>query len=296
MAVLTEGAALLWRDALAARVPATIPGVVRVTASYLGRTEDGVTSVRQPMAVAVGQLLAGRGPESVRAVFPQQTVAARLTVVGTDLLESVTVGLTPSHGQAPASQAFGPAGGTVDLSVTTQDPAAVTVDWTARVAYQSAGWPVLPAAGRLGAANGWVDLVKPDSWLAAVTVMAVLVDDRGKAVPLGEVRGEHHVQGVFTFTAPYVTTGALVTPFDAANQVPVVSVIPQYPGQPPGELLLNMFATRDGRAGTATRRLGPAERVAIALIQPDARVEVRTSEDAIPESSWLGSTFGVLRA
>jgi len=289
---LTEHGALTWKAALEQGAASSLAGVCRATVSYLRSDGVRMNVERQSVETPLGTLLAGRGPTDIRVIDPQQAVQATLLVVGHGLMETATVALRPNQGQAPANQVFGPAGGQVEVTVTTQDVNGVVVDWSTQVAFRSTGWPPVPASGRLSAANGWTELIKPDSWVTPYTLMAILVDERGRATPFSEAGQNYHVQGVLTFTAPYVGGGILVSAFAVENQLPVTTALPRYPGQPFGDLVLNMFTTRNNLGGTATRKLAADELAIVVLVYPDAHLEIRTGRDALGElslaSEWLG--------
>lgn len=292
---LSETSVLIWKSALEQRNGSAIPGICRLTASYYGRTQNQVDVKDQVLSAPLGTLLINRGPEDIRTINPQQTLEAKLLVVAQDLVENVTIALHPNAGQAPETQIFGHDGGLIQVSITTQDVNAVEVDWNAQVTYKSVNWPAISTSGKLSSGNSWIDTIKPDSWIANYIIMALLVDQNGKAVPIANAGSNYHVNGVLTFTASYIpSTNILVTPFDASNQLPVTVALPRFPGQPFGDLVLNMFATRDGLANTQTRKLASTESWVVVKIYPDAHIEIKTSSDALPELSSESEMLGLL--
>ena len=292
---LSETGVIAWKNALEQRNGSAIAGICRVTVSYYGRLANRVDVKEQQLSVPLGALLAACGPDDVRTINPQQTVEAMLVVVGHDLVQNVSLNMRPNVGQAPAVQSFGREGGQVKVSIATQDVNSVEVNWDAQVTFRTSSWPVIPAAGKLSNATGWTDMLKPDSWIANYTIMAIVVDDAGNPVPINIAGIDYHAVGTLTFTAPYVpNTGVLVSSFDAGNQLPVSVALPRFPGQPFGDLLLNMFATRNGLASTQTRRLSATELGVVILIRPNAAIEIRTSADALPELSTESNMLGLL--
>lgn len=292
---LSETGVLVWKDALEQNNAAAIPGICHLTASYYGRSQNQVNVQQQQLDVALGTLLVNRGREDVHVINPQQTVESTLIVVGNDLIENVTVTLQPNVGQAPETQVFGQDGGQVKVAVTTQNVEGVEVNWTAQVTYKSVGWPFIPISGKMSSSNGWAQIIKPDSWIANYTLMAILVDKDGKPVSISSAGTNYHVNGVLTFTAPYIpVTNILVSSFDASNQLPVNVALPLFPDQPFGDLVLNMFATRDGLAGTKTRKISSTELSIVVLIHPDAQIEIKTARDALPELSTEAEMLGLL--
>lgn len=309
---LSEIGVLAWKTALEQRNGSSIPGIFRLTASYFGRSQNRINIKQQEMSAPLGGLLVDRGPESIRVINPQQTVEAKLLVIGNDLIQNVLVSMVPNVGQAPETQVFGRDGGQVSVSITTQNVTDIEVNWTAQVSFKSANWPVIPTAGKLSNQDGWAEMIKPDSWIANYNLMAVFVDRAGKPaatdaqgrVLLPDANGNlvpvaYQVNGVLTFTAPYIpTTNMLVTPFDAKNQSPVIMALPRFPNQPFGDLVLNMFATLDTPTGklasTQTRKLSPTELGVVVIVHPDAQLEIKTSRDALPEVSTESEMMGIL--
>jgi hypothetical protein len=282
---LTANGVLAWRSALEQGAGRTIPGVVRASASLPTVDPDnwfpGVEV--HPLDTPIGTLLAARGIADIRQVDPQQTVSPTVVVVGSQLVTTSTVTLRPAGGQAPTSAVFGPGGGRVNVTVVTQHPETTAVEWRADVAFQPPRWPTIPASGRLDTDSGWITMIKPESWCVGYVLAIIPVDAAGGPVPAATRKGDR-VQGVLNFTAPYVDGGLLSTAFEAEYGRPTSLVLPRYPDEPFGELVLTVFATCDGVLGQASRRLGPDDVVVTALAHPDGRVELHTSTDALPEA------------
>lgn len=292
---LTEAGVLAWKTALEQRNGTSIPGICTLSGSYYVHADNRINTRDQKMSAGLGTLLASCGPETIRAINPQQTVDARVVVAGHELIQNVAISLRPNLGQAPAEEIFDRAGGQVSLSVTTQDVDSVEVDWSAQVTFASTSWPVIPTSGTLSKSSGWVEIVKPDSWVATYTIIAMLVDAAGKPVPMNEAGANYHVNGVLNFTAPYIPhTNILVSPFDLSNQAPLSVALPRFPGQPFGDLVLTLFATRNGIAGTQTRKLSPTELAVIVMIYPNATIEIKTANDSLPELSAASDILGML--
>jgi hypothetical protein len=291
---LSETGALAWKSALEQRNPALVPGACRLTASYYGQNNAGVVVRDQQLTSDLSALLAGTGPDNLHVIYPQQEVDALLYVAGHELVQNVSVTMASNVGDAPATQVFGRDGGELKLAVTTQDPEHVRVNWTAQVTFNSTGWPPIPTSGHMSLSDGLSDILKPDSWIVPYTILAVLVDVNGNAVHIANAGANYHVNGVLTFTAPYIPAGILVASFDAANQSPVNVALPRYPNQPFGDLVLNMFATRDGKASTKSRKLSPTELIVCVKIHPDASIEIVTSQDTLPEDSFEAGVMGIL--
>jgi hypothetical protein len=290
---LSEIGVLAWKSALEQRNTSSIPGICRLTASYYGREQNQVNAKDQALNVSLGQLLVNRGPQDIHTINPQQTVESTLLVIGNDFIQNVAVTLHPNVGQAPATQIFGKEGGQIKISITTQDVASVEVDWTAQITFTPTGWPVIPDSGKLSATEGWTKVLKPDSQIATYTFMAILVDQNGKPLPLSAAGTDYHVNGVMTFTAPYLTN-LLRSSFDASHQLPLTIALPRFPGQPFGDLVINVFATRAGMANTQSRKISSTESYIVAVIHPDAQIDLKTAEDALPELSTESDMIALL--
>ncbi|MBM9618387.1 hypothetical protein [Streptomyces zhihengii] len=283
---LSEPAVLDWVSALETGTVRALAGVVRATASVPTADPDnwfpGVDT--QVLEAALGSLLAGRGAADIRWIDPQQTVSATVVVVGSRLVDRTTVALRPTDGQAPRSAVLGPPGGRGDITVVTRDPRSAAVDWRAEVAFTPPRWPVVPAAGRLDSVRGWITMLKPESWCAGYVLTVVPVDTAGRPVAAATRAGDR-VQGVLNFTAPYVGGGLLSTAFEVEYGRPTSLVLPRYPDEAFGDLVVTLFADCGGTPGQSSRRLGEQDAVVTALVRPDGAVELHTAADSLPEAS-----------
>jgi hypothetical protein len=57
--------------------------------------------------------------------------------------------------------------------------------------------------------------------------------------------------------------------------------LPLYPGQPLGDAVLTVFATQNGKGVMKSRKLGSDDLSVVALIYPNANIEIRTGADAL---------------
>lgn len=285
---LTESAALTWRTALEQGEGSTIPGTVRATVSIPTSNTDpdnwypGVDTYK--LDAALSTLLASRGPADIQQIDPQQTVKGTVLVIGSQLVGRSTVTMRPSGDQAPVSDEFRAAGGRLDISMVTQHPDTASVDWKAEVSFTPPKWPTIPMSGRLDAQTGWITMLKPESWCVGYLLAVVPVNAAGKPVA-AHTRSRDRVQGVLNFTAPYVGGGLLTSAFEADYGRPTNLALPRYPQEEFGDLVLSVFVTVGGILGQASRKLGEAEVVVTALAYPDAKVELHTTTDSLPEAA-----------
>src|SRR5262249_4459718 len=108
---LSELGAQVWKSALEQRNGGSIPGIVPATVSYYSRFANGATATEQNMSAPLGTLLANQGPDQLHVINPQQTVVAKLVVVGNDVVDHVAINMVPNSGQAPEQQVFSSGGG-----------------------------------------------------------------------------------------------------------------------------------------------------------------------------------------
>jgi hypothetical protein len=124
--------------------------------------------------------------------------------------------------------------------------------------------------------------------------MAIPVDNNGKAQPIDAGDTTTQLQGVLNFTAPYVANGLLNSSFVSEYLRPVNIALPRYPGEAFGDVVLTFFATRNGVGGMKSRKLNANEVNLVALIYPDARVEIHSSLDTLPELSSAAEILGLM--
>ncbi|GAA3393303.1 hypothetical protein GCM10020369_58330 [Cryptosporangium minutisporangium] len=289
---LTEVAALTWMNALQQGAGSTLPGVFRVSATTPRFTTQGFGLEPRRLDTPVGVLLAARGPADIRVIDPQQTVSGRVVVMGSALVGTTTLTIRPNQGGSPVSAALGPGGGDLVLSVTSATPQSVTMGWTAEVGFTPPGWPVVPTTGSLDAARGWNTILKPEAWCVSYLLFPVAVDGVGR--PQAANAQEIRVQGILSYSAPYISGGHLTSAFNLPIATPLNVLLPRYPDQPFGQPVLNVIATRNGFSGMASKTLGPDDVVLAILIHPNGQPEVRSSTDPWPENAATGHLLGAL--
>jgi hypothetical protein len=293
---LTENGALTWKAALEQAAGSTIAGIVHVSSNSVGVQNVAFRLDRRSLDTTLGSLFASRSAADIRYIDPQQTVPGTVVVITNDLVEQMIVSLRPNQGQAPASQAFGREGGQIEVTVTTQDVASVKIDWSAQVTFSPTGWPPIPSSGTLAPANGWTDMIKPDSWIVNYLLMVIPVNNQGQAESVDSPPTTPPIQGVLNFTAPYVANGLLNSAFSATYLGPINIALPRYPGQPFGDVVLTIFSTRNGRGGMKSRKLNVDDLNIVVLVYPDANVEIRTGSDALAELSSASEILGLMES
>ena len=103
------------------------------------------------------------------------------------------------------------------------------------------------------------------------------------------------VQAEVSYSAPFLTGGAIrSTLFEADNQNIVQVVFPQPPNKPPGRARLSIIAKRKSKMKTANRILKPDETLVLVKVFADARIQIITSDDRVPELSKEGELLARL--
>ncbi|MGW3405225.1 hypothetical protein [Streptomyces zhihengii] len=85
--------------------------------------------------------------------------------------------------------------------------------------------------------------------------------------------------------AVHVGGGLLSTAFEIEYGRPTSLVLPRYPDEAFGDLVVTLFADCGGTPGQSSRRLGERDAVVTALVRPDGAVELFTADDSLPEAS-----------
>lgn len=287
----------VWKDALEQRRGETLPGVCSLKITYYAQLRGRVEVREQVLDAPLGALGAALGPEIVHTVNPQLTVEPKVIVAGHQTVETVVIDWRPNQGQQLLSQVFGPEGGQLTASLTSDNVNGLEINWSALVRYRPAGWPVVRESGKLSfAANNWSLIVKPDAWLVEYTFMAMLINQQGQVIASSDSQDlQNRVQGELAFRASFIEGGnPLSTVFETSSQQIVKVVVPKPPGQAPGELKLTIYALRAGLDNMQTRLLRPDETMIVAKVYPNARIEIVTNKDAAPELSEEGQMLSML--
>ena len=96
------------------------------------------------------------------------------------------------------------------------------------------------------------------------------------------------------YTAPFLPGGkALTSAFATRNEAMQVA-FPTPPGQAPGEVRLTMFAIRGGKDQMLARVLKPDESLVVVRVFADARIDIKTNQDVVEESSEVGHVLTAL--
>ncbi|RYE80798.1 MAG: hypothetical protein EOO80_02900 [Oxalobacteraceae bacterium] len=163
------------------------------------------------------------------------------------------------------------------------------------------------AVGRLLAARSGADIRYIDPQQTVVSKLIVVANDlvermtvalnpsQGQA-PASAAGPNPQTQGVLNFTAPYVANGLLNSSFLADYYRPLNIALPRFPGQAFGDLVMTVFATRNGVGGNKSRKIGATELNVIALVYPDGHIDLVTGSDALPERSAVAENLRVLEA
>jgi hypothetical protein len=293
---LSDTGALTWQQCLQSGLGSRIVGTCALSAVYMARLDDTVDVKERPMASDVGTLLQSVGPDQVTVVDPQLTVATRVIVTAQELVDSVTVDLSPSEGAAATSLAFTKEGGQATVPITSQHITDVTVPYNAAVRFTPPGWPVIRQAGALSfAAADWDLWLKPDSWVVTYDVFATLLDAQNAVIaPDAAPEGD-----VITLRLDY-RHPALDGPLSITMQVTSQQLIKvPFPDPPGGDAPATVDLTVVGMRGTnvagpVSRTLTADETMVVLKSYANGAVDLKTNRDRVGESSVEASMLGVL--
>lgn len=291
---LSSQGALAWSNALTQRRGQSIAGVCNLRVSYCVQANNRVELREHTLTANLGTLLALCGPDKLTTVNPQQTVVAKLIVDDDELLDRVVVNMRPNMGLAAQSQTFGTNGGEISLNVTTSTPNQVRIDWGADWSFKPPDWPVIRETGTLTPSTiSMCEIIKPSTWLYKYRLIAMFVGNDGKSLA-DPSAADYRIQGTFTYTARYLPTGLLSSAFESGHMQQVPIVLPKFPQQPPGDLILFLSALVKGKGNVITRKLSLDNPFVVAKIFPDAKIELFTANDPVSELSDEAEVLGIL--
>jgi hypothetical protein len=290
---LSPSGALAWSEALTRRSASSIAGVCNLRVSYCVQANNRVELREHNLTANLGVLLGACGPEKVTIVNPQQTIVAKIIVDDDELLDRVIVNMRPNMNLAPQSQTFSATGGEIAMNVTTSTPNQVRIDWSADWSFKPPDWPVIREIGALTASTGTQEIIKPSSWLFKYRLIAMFVGEDGKSLA-NPSSNDYRVQGTFTYTARYLPTGLLSSVFECGHMQQVPIVLPKFPQQSPGDLILFLSAMVKGKGSVITKKLQLDNPFVIAKIFPDAKIELVTANDPVSELSEESELLNLL--
>lgn len=297
---LTPLAAQAWEESLNQGRPGLLQGVCRFTAHYYAQLGERVDVREQVLAGPLGTLAttAGVGRNALHIIQPEISVEAKFVAVGDDMVERIALSLRPSGGHEPISHTFPEGGGVYALQLITPQSETLTLDWTAFVHFKPEGWPVVRHSGTMDE-NVWTEMIKPDSWVRPFTLVVMLLDAAGNALPANAaddntVDANNRVYGEITFTAPYLGGAPLRASFESSSQQMVEVQFPMPPNAPPGEVKLTVISLRDGRIDMKTRTLEVDETMVLASVLHNSMIQITTNRDPATERSLEGQLFGLL--
>jgi hypothetical protein len=296
---LSSLGAQIWKDAIERHTASAIPGACALRTHYYAQLRDRLEVREQTLTGSIGSLLGSCGPEVLHVLNPEVTFESRVIVGGHPTIAETIVSWLPSEGHNPETIVFDEFGGQFAARITSQNPKAVTIDWNAQVRFRPAGWPVVSQSGTLSVQDKQLSVVlKPDTWLVDYTISVVLLDANGNVIEDADFSDpQTRVQAVLAYQAPFIGGGQLrSTLFEGSNQHIVNVAFPQPPDSPPGTTKLTVFATRGESLRQVKRLLKRSESLVAVIVHPDARVEIVTENDPVPELSDESSVLARLAA
>lgn len=292
---LSELGVQVWKEALEQRRGSAIPGVCRINTTFYAQRRDRVSVQQQDLSVSLSALLANIGSEAIVNANLQLSTEAKIVVEWHSSLQTVTLNWRPNNGAAPGSDVFNAASLPLNILLTAQDLNTLEVDWNAQVSFVDPSWPPVTEGGKLSLTNNnFTHILKPTAWVRDYTLIVWLLDDQGNIITNRASSGDlnNRVMGVMNFSAPYLPK-KLTEAFETSSQKIAKVSFPVLPGQP-AELELSLVSQRNGRDDFQTRKLSIDENLIAVKVYPNARIEIVTSRDRLPESSIESEMLGLL--
>jgi hypothetical protein len=235
----------------------------------------------------LGALLGNAGPTDVNVVDPQSTVIVRVIATAHELIDSLTVDVSPTEGAPATSLAFTKEGGQANIPITSNRLDAVRVAYNATVRFRPPGWPVITQTGTLDLSKADFDIwVKPDSWITTYTVCVMLFDAQNKVIAPGSAGNNDTMTIRLDYRHP-----ALAGPLSLVTQADSQQVInvpfPNPPGaQAPATLSMTILGVRSGvAAGPKQRALTYDETVIVVKVYVNGNIDITTNKDHTAEDS-----------
>jgi len=290
--------AQVWKQALESRQINQIAGIARFTAKFYARTDDRLQIREQNFAANLATLLSNCGPEHIDILSPTLALSTLLIVQSHAFVDSVEVTWQPKQGGEMIRRNFaGNEGGTLRGVILTDDLNAAEVAWDAQVKYRLPSWSIGMQQGKLSLGNP-TEIVKPGSseWIREYTIYTVLMASQMQAATdLAEFE-DIEVEATLSFSTSYLTL-PLSTTFQPKHLDMIEVPFPAMPGQSPSQVGITVVTRSRARSTTLAsiqRVLQLEEQFLILKVFRDGQVDIRTSADAIAESSIDGGLFELL--
>lgn len=271
---LSAAAARAWQAALLEQAGHSLPGTVRARVSHLHFREAHLQAQSGVLDTPLGKLLGQRGVADIRYVDADKSIRGRVAVIGCELVDETHLMLRPDVGQETRGK-LAPGGGYLEASVEGQNPETLHFDWAAQVQFGVPGWPDVSVRGRLDRGNGWVEVLKPESWLTGYTFVALAVNTAGVVEP----KAEGGVQIAVTHTRPGADPPSMRSVFYASYFRPLEMLAPCDPTQTPGPLAVSIFRTSNHSQSQLDRTMRVDESAMVILVGPDGTLSAFTSAD-----------------
>jgi hypothetical protein len=203
----------------------------------------GMTWLKASSDADLATLFAVLDDSYVNKVQKELAFTSSLVVDDDPQLESVALSVNYSEGRAPETPVYGHGGGTAQFVVASAHPGDVKINYTAKINYKPAEWPVISAAGSSTVAEGGNQIViKPSSWIGRNTIYMLVRD--GDQIVLGDT-GDYLIANV-SYTGPH-----LPAPIKGAARItsdtPLEFAYPLSPAGERGEARFSAFGVIGGK-------------------------------------------------
>ena len=138
--------------------------------------------------------------------------------------------------------------------------------------------------------NGWVKVLKPESWLTGYAFVAMAVNAAGVVEP----KAEGGVQIAVTQTRPGADQPSMRSVFYAGFFRPVEMLAPCDPTQTPVPLAVSIFWTGDHSQSQLDRTMRIDESAMVILVGPDGTLSAFTSSEPAGQAPAVIETLQCL--
>lgn len=246
----------------------------------------GMTKLKASCDADLATLFAVLDKSYLLPVQTEMAFTSSLVVDADPQLESVALSINYSEGRAPETPVYGPAGGNAQYLVASAHPEDVKIDYTAKVDFKPAEWPVITSSGSATVGTGGNQIVvKPSSWIGRNTIYMFVRD--GDDIVMGDT-GDYLIANV-SYTGPH-----LPAPIKGSARItgeqPLEFAYPLSPDGQRGEARFSAFGVIGGKLvrSQGDQLINIRDEAVFILASKDG-IQLVSQDTVIPEDDELAS-------